>query len=145
MLLALQDEFGADVNIALFGLWRAKQGRSLSPSEFAALDILVAEWRENVVQPARRLRRAIKNSQDGSAAVSELYGSVKHVQLNSERIEQARMFAANEVAAGSCDHELKQAATLNLEAYGRMLGKVFPLDIVSGLASALHTMLDREG
>ena len=38
LLLPLQDRSGADVNLVLFGLWRAAQRHALSPQEFAALD-----------------------------------------------------------------------------------------------------------
>jgi uncharacterized protein (TIGR02444 family) len=144
LLLALQDDIGADVNLILFGLWRAKQGRSLSPTEFAALDSVIAEWRRGVVEPIRAVRRTIKTFEDGSPATSSLYTSVKRLELDSERIAQARLEAAKDVAAGSIDHAPERAAVLNLEAYGCLLGRPLSADIVRQLASALKTMADQE-
>lgn len=140
MLLALQDEFSADVSIVLFGLWRATQGRLLTSAEFAALDGVVAGWRENVVGPMRALRRAIKLHQDGSPAAAALHESAKRLELDSERILQSYLYASQDVASGIGSFGRGEAATANLIAYGRILDHAFPDTIVDGLARALELM-----
>jgi hypothetical protein len=64
--------------------------------------------------------------------------------LDSERIAQARLEAARDVAAGSIGHAPERAAALNLEAYGRLLGRSFSADIVRPLARALKMVADQE-
>ena len=60
--LDLQDEAGADVNVVLYLLFLASQGRQLAQTEVAEIDNLVAVWREQVVRPLRSARRHLKNA-----------------------------------------------------------------------------------
>ncbi|MEN3952297.1 TIGR02444 family protein [Iodidimonas sp. SYSU 1G8] len=83
--LSLQDDFGADVNMVLFCLWRG-------PLSVAALDDALAAARpvrEGCVVPLRRLRRAL--SRDGDEAA--LRRAVKAAELEAERLAQARLAA----------------------------------------------------
>jgi uncharacterized protein (TIGR02444 family) len=52
--LALQDRHGVDVNLALLCCW---VGEPLDAAALAEADALVAEWRTQVVQPLRAVRR----------------------------------------------------------------------------------------
>lgn len=150
LLLPLQDRHGADINLVLFGLWRATQPRTLSRQDFAALDGTVADWRANVVQPARALRRTIKTQietwQDGSAAAATLYEQAKRLELQSEHIQQDRMFAAADtVAPGTAATNVKTAAGANLGAYADFLQQTFPADIRNRLAEAAADLAHRTG
>jgi uncharacterized protein (TIGR02444 family) len=59
--LRLQDEHGADICLLLAALWSAADGPGLLGAEdFAALDELVAPFRDNVVRPLRQVRRWMK-------------------------------------------------------------------------------------
>jgi|APCry1669192522_1035417.scaffolds.fasta_scaffold03629_4 uncharacterized protein (TIGR02444 family) len=141
LLLRLQDECDADVNVVLFGLWRAGQYRSLSSDDFLAIDSVIQKWRAEIVVPMRTVRRTIKGSQDGSAAVDALYTAAKRLELEAERIEQSRLFAAAHLASGVGAETIEQAVTLSLNAYGRTRERMFPADVIMGLTTALEDMI----
>ena len=146
LLLPLQDQHGADVNLVLFGLWRAVQGRALSQQEFAALDATIADWRTNIVRPARALRREIKARQDGSAGTAALYEQAKRLELQGEHIQQDRMFAMGDaVAPGTGVAGARDAAARALAACADFLGETFPEEIRTKLAEALAELARRAG
>lgn len=85
--LALQDKFGLDVNLLLYGCWR---GERLSEPEMAAAMELVANWRDEIVRPLRRLRRLLK---PGFPPIPEndlqvFRHRVAEVELEAERLQQ---------------------------------------------------------
>jgi uncharacterized protein (TIGR02444 family) len=49
--LALQDEVGADINLLLFLLWEATQGRRVSLQELEDVEAQIVCWRDRVVVP----------------------------------------------------------------------------------------------
>src|SRR5688572_4026685 len=91
--LALQDEAGVDVNLLLFLLFLAENGRAVARDDIVRLDRAIAPWRTEVVEPLRALRRRLKGGLgDVPAASSErLRTLVKKVELEAERIEQAQL------------------------------------------------------
>ena len=135
-LLPLQDDCGADINVVLFGLWRAAQGRALSVREFIAVDEHVREWRDSVIRPARALRRTIKQHQASSSEAGELYDKAKRLELQGERIQQHRM-AVFDGAPGASQADVTAAALQNLKACADMLGQTFPAASVSLLVDAM--------
>lgn len=60
-VIALQDEHGVDVDLALFCCW---VGLALDAPHVAEADALVAEWRTNVIQPLRAVRRWLKGREE---------------------------------------------------------------------------------
>ena len=89
--LRCQDDAGADVNMILLLLWTAKGGVRLSPEKIAALDASVTAWRQEVVEPLRKLRRRLKSpSLDASGAFRQ---RVKSLELEAERLEQDALSA----------------------------------------------------
>jgi len=85
--LALQDEAGVDIPLLLAALWSAVEGPGvLDAAALTALDAVVADWRDNVVRPLRRIRRWMKAS--GHAA-HPLRERVKADELAAERHELA--------------------------------------------------------
>ena len=59
-MLRRQDEEGLDVVLYLFIGWAAAQGRQLDAAALREAEALVHPWREEVIGPLRRLRRAMK-------------------------------------------------------------------------------------
>ncbi|MCI5074512.1 TIGR02444 family protein [Oricola sp.] len=123
--LALQDQFGGDVNLMLWLLWRASKGEVIDASGVRQLDDLVKPWRNEVVQPLRALRRHMKERDlgPGREAQDGVRERIKAVELSAEKAQQAMLDAAEilpEAAASPAD-----AAALNLQAYGGHLGAEF--------------------
>ncbi|MCJ9754537.1 TIGR02444 family protein [Neorhizobium sp. BETTINA12A] len=89
--LLLQDESGVDVPVLLFSAWLAKNSVALSPTEVARIDGLVADWRNEVVEPLRALRRRLKSGPHPAPTkeTETLRNGVKGVELSSEMIELA--------------------------------------------------------
>ena len=89
--LELQDTFGADVPVLIYGLWAGTRGKRLSDADFAAIVSAVAPWQRNTVIPLRAVRRALKRSDDFSpgfdAAVRTVAQRVKDLELDAERCE----------------------------------------------------------
>jgi uncharacterized protein (TIGR02444 family) len=112
--LALQDQFGIDVNLLLFAAYMGGHGIVLSRDDMAQTSALVDAWQRQVVMPLRGVRRATKpmlQSPPGSAGkpIEALRNKVKAIELESERIEQdlldewartcARLEACSDIAA----------------------------------------------
>ncbi|CAO3352715.1 hypothetical protein [Azospirillum palustre] len=87
--LSLQDRRGVDVNVLLFAAWAGLEcGIRLSAEELGRIDAAVAAWREEVVRPLRALRRRAKAEDDA------FYRRMKAAELEAERVQQDRLFAA---------------------------------------------------
>jgi uncharacterized protein (TIGR02444 family) len=88
--LALQDGHGVDVIIALYCCWVGASGRGLvDRAALAAAEDAARPWRQQVVEPLRRTRQALK-SVAGAAA---FYDRMKAIELDAERAAQARLVA----------------------------------------------------
>jgi len=86
--LELQDCYGLDVNVLLYGAWLAVLDRRLTRPHLADMDAGVEEWRSKVVQPLRSLRRELR-SYPAAAAIRE---DIKAVELRGERQQQDIMY-----------------------------------------------------
>jgi uncharacterized protein (TIGR02444 family) len=113
--IALQDQHGKDVLIALYGAWLGVSGRGrLDAAELARLEAETRPWREQVVRPLRRTRQALK----GVAGAEELYARMKQIELDAERAEMRRLAAgAPEPAAGRAAAERRADASAALALY----------------------------
>ena len=87
--LALQDEFGLDVNLLLYAAWLAGMDRCLTLEHLKDMDVTIAPWRTRVVQPLRALRRQWRNY----PAASGIRNEIKRLELDSERRQQDMMLA----------------------------------------------------
>ena len=58
--IVLQDECGVDVNVLLFALWLAKEGRALRSDDLAEADLAISAWRNEAVRPLRAVRRFLR-------------------------------------------------------------------------------------
>ena len=93
-LIALQDDLGADVNLVLFCCWCGQEGRlPLDATFFERVDRNFEEWRREVIEVLRSLRREMKGGIKGiSPETSEpIRGEVKRLELNAERAMQSAL------------------------------------------------------
>ena len=120
--LVLQDQGGADVNVALAMLYLGAEGRALSAAEVAHVDGAVAEWRREIVVPLRGVRRALKSRED-DPAVAGFRRQVKQVELESERLQQEALYLAIAGLGQEADRDV--AARQNLALYADLLGGAF--------------------
>jgi uncharacterized protein (TIGR02444 family) len=88
ILLDLQDRLGLDVNLLLFACWTGAKGRGrMAGGEWTRLMEGSADWRANVVEPLRAVRRHLKGrgGMPGAAALRE---KVKALELEAEHAAQ---------------------------------------------------------
>jgi uncharacterized protein (TIGR02444 family) len=113
--LALQDRHGKDVLIALFGCWLGASGRGrLDVAALARAEAVARPWRQQVVEPLRRTRHALK----GIEGADELYSRMKKIELDAERVAMQRLAPlapAADPQAGAADRVA--AARHNLGLY----------------------------
>lgn len=134
--LRCQDEAGADVNLVLFLLWQGGLGHRLSPDDVAGCEAAVAEWRRNVVQPLRAMRRRLKTGPQLSAATG-FRDRIKAAELEAERIELETLFHAAPSPALPGIGGPEDCARHNLAAYEGVAGLRLPAEAVSMLLGAL--------
>ncbi len=135
--LAIQDEAGADVNIALFLLWQASRGHAFDAAAVARLDALVAPWRGEVVVRLRAVRRFLKPLESGAEDddVAALRREIKTVELESERLQQEMLH--REAAGWGSEAAAEPAlASRHLALYAAHLGHDFPPAAADALVAA---------
>jgi uncharacterized protein (TIGR02444 family) len=133
--LDLQDRFGVDVNIVLYGLWQAHRGRRLSEDDIREVIEFAASWQKNVVEPLRNVRRFLKIPPPGwpSQEVALLRQQVKAEELQAEHLQQNAM----EAALMSLGEPATAAALSNLKAYADILDVEFPSTHLATLSAGL--------
>jgi uncharacterized protein (TIGR02444 family) len=88
--LALQDQFGIDVNLILLCAFVGAVHRCLlTGADIASARKLVHEWQDDVVRPLRGPRRKLKTVAGQDA--QKLRAQVKAAELEAERIEQTML------------------------------------------------------
>ena len=85
--LQAQDIYGIDVNLLLCAAWCAGGGYRLDANRLAELDEHCRVWREQVITPLRRQRRAWKNDAQRRAD----YSAIKRIELEAEREQLERL------------------------------------------------------
>ena len=91
-LVEFQDEHGADVNMILFCCWCGKEGRMpLGDVFFQEADRHLDEWRYEVVETLRGVRRRLKGGMVGvpNRLTNSLRDEVKRLEVEAERISQS--------------------------------------------------------
>ncbi len=96
IVLALQDQDGANVNVLLLCAWLAESETSvLTISGLHALLTACAPWNAHVTKPLRAARRALKSASGEIAEPAQaLRIRVKADELEAERLEQRLMVSA---------------------------------------------------
>ena len=136
--LVLQDEANADVNLLLFLLFLAEQGRAVTRDDIARLDAEIAPWRAGVVEPLRAVRRRRQTGVgDVPPSTSEPFRNmVKKIELEAERLEQGRL--ENQAQTLGKPSPRETAARANRAAYEAHLGGLpaAPRDLILKAFSA---------
>ena len=140
--IALQDEYGVDVNLLLFLLWRADQGRSLSAEEVRALDNKVRDWRNDAVIPIRNIRRKLKSARTLiEPGQQEAFRTrLKAIELEAERLQQQALFALSQSRPLGKEADPRTAAHGNMCAYEHIMDATFPRDTVNVLLGAFNSI-----
>ena len=120
--LSLQDERGADVNLVLFALWLAQEGRSLGPEDAEECMAAVRDWHGSVVVPMRGVRRWLKDRDvEDTLARDRLRDAVKTWEIEAERMEQDMLFRLTRDGSLAPDRDARPVAArmaANLAAVG---------------------------
>ena len=111
--LALQDDHGLDVNLALYACWVGWSGGGrLGAADVATAEQRVASWRGGVIAPLRAARRALKQEN-----VAALYAEAKALELAAEREAQRRLAAGAPLPHCRSEGERAADARANLLLY----------------------------
>lgn len=114
LLLALQDRFGADINLLLAACWLAFEGRQLSAADARRARLETASWQGNCVQPLRAVRRYLKTV----PGCESLRAQVKALELDAESMEQQRLSTClQHCAQAPVAENFRSLAERNLAAY----------------------------
>lgn len=144
--LELQDGSGVDVNVLLYMLWHASQGRTLTDADAKAVLDAVERWRVEVVVPLRTARRNLKSPPAtlDAAGAEALRAIVKKAELESERLQQAALFKlVLPSAARSGEASPRVSAEANAAAYARALGRPLAAAPLSVMVDALEALASR--
>jgi uncharacterized protein (TIGR02444 family) len=114
--IALQDDHAKDVNLALFCCWLGISGRGrITAARLAAADAVITPWRQQVIEPLRAARRALKAiAGPGSEGI---YAAVKKVELEGERLGQQRLAALAPPRSDVSAADAREDAAANLALY----------------------------
>lgn len=122
LCLALQDGWGADVNLLLWLCWLEGEGLLINETRLRLAQAYIAPWRTEVVEPLRRMRRHIKR-QYGTRdpAIEASRQAIKAAELKAERTVQGRLEKlARTWLSGGRTGRVPPGA--NLSVYARLLG-----------------------
>jgi uncharacterized protein (TIGR02444 family) len=140
--IALQDDCGVDVNLMLFLLWMAANGRQVSLENIKELDQAVRSWRDLTIIPVREVRRKLKAAPTlVEAGKQEAFRTkIKAIELEAERLQQEALYARSRSASRASEVRPPAAARANLAAYERVLGARFPNPALDRLVSAFEVI-----
>jgi uncharacterized protein (TIGR02444 family) len=129
---------GVDVNVLLFGLFAASQGRQLATADVKAIAAAIDPWRLNAVVPLRGVRRFLKDTPAGFEAqdIPALRQRVKMMELEAERLQQEVLYSAWPMDRLGAPAAGAEAAQANMEAYASALGAQFDSGAVDCLLAA---------
>jgi uncharacterized protein (TIGR02444 family) len=117
--LDAQDEVSADVPLMIFLIFAATHGQTLGEEGIRTIDEAISPWREDIVQPLRRARRALRGSDQPGA--QRLREAVKAAELESERLQIERLATYVTGERVIVADEALRIAEQNLHAYARLL------------------------
>jgi uncharacterized protein (TIGR02444 family) len=143
--LELQDRFGVDVNVLLFLLFAADNGRKVDTSEVRAIISAVARWNTSVVVPLRSVRRFLRSPPEviEVAAAESLRQHVKQVELEAERLQQEGLYRNHRLDdLGAPEASREAAARSNVAAYEAELGTAFDPGLVEALLAGFRKLGD---
>ena len=136
--LTLQDGSGVDVNVLLFGLFAASQGRQLASADVAAIATAIEPWKLGAVVPLRSVRRFLKDTPAGFEThdIPALRQRVKMMELEAERLQQEVLYSSWPMDKLGAPGPAGEAARANVAAYAAALGAQFDSGAVETLLAA---------
>ena len=139
--IALQEQSGVDVNLLLYLLWHARDGRSFMAAEVEAVERRIAPWRESTVVPLRAVRRALKTPPAlVEAAAAEAFRTrIKAAEHEAERLQQEAMYAMA-TPAGEPSGSPTAAARASIAAYEKVRVRPFAQPAVETLLAQFCAM-----
>ena len=125
--LALQDDHGLDVNLALLCCFLGRHGVKLDEAGLAPLMRQSKAWNETVLQPLRHLRRRLKSDPVGAIGPQEADATRKAILAAELEAEKAQQHMLYKVLAITPGRDARQAdrlglARLNLANYAAAAG-----------------------
>jgi uncharacterized protein (TIGR02444 family) len=105
--LTLQEMHGLDVNLLLFACFAGVRGRALTGQDLEILEAAAGPWHTQVVRPLRGARTWMK-AQPMDEAERSLRERIKALELEGERIEQDKLWAALPLPDGRPDRTAVQ-------------------------------------
>lgn len=140
--LDLQDGSGVDVNVLLYMLWQASQGRRLDLAGAKAVLAAVEVWRVDVVVPLRTARRNLKEPPPALDAkgAEALRTIVKKAELEAERLQQAALYGLKVPFTTPSGAGVRGLGAGNAAAYGEAIGRALaqaPLGVMLDALEAL--------
>jgi uncharacterized protein (TIGR02444 family) len=140
--IALQDDCGVDVNLMLFLLWLAANGRQLSLDNIKELDQAVLTWRDLTIIPIREIRRKLKAAPTlvDAGKQEALRTKVKAIELEAERLQQEALYARSRSGPRGGAARPPAAARANLAAYESLLGARFAKPAIDCLVRAFDAI-----
>lgn len=121
--LVLQDKFGRQVNVVLWSLWLANKQQQLTEQMLVRADEELQSWRQEVLQPARKVRQQIKQL---AGATSDSYLQAKAFELTLERYEQKSLWQLSELLETGERSNSPCLAIENLHCYSRHMRNLQP-------------------
>ena len=124
---ALQDEYGADVNVLLFCAYLGVRGIELAPKDIGAIIAVTRPWYEAIVKSLRTARRAGKSFVEAPSfperkSATSLRTKVKALELAAERIEHSLLESwATDRLRAPMRRERGSAVAKNITLYLRYL------------------------
>lgn len=114
--LALQNRYGADVNILLFLCWRADTGaRALTTTELGAIKDAITPLNAHVIHPLRAARNWLKSAPFPDAQTCR--DTVLAAELAGEQMAQAALYDLAQQESGQTGPGPAQVARRNLALY----------------------------
>lgn len=123
--LALQEDWGADVNLLLYCCWHGQAGRALDKRSLRKAITAVSRWQAEVIKPLRQARHALKKPPDDLPVewAGQLRKRIGAMELDLEYLEQCLLADAAQALPPKFRAQSPRIATLaSLTRYLALLG-----------------------
>jgi uncharacterized protein (TIGR02444 family) len=132
-----------DVNVLLFLLWAAHNGRKAGADDVRRVVSAVESWNRSVVVPLRSVRRALRSPPAiVDAETAETFRQrIKQVELEAERLQQEGLYRSVPLEeTGEQVPSREAAAVANIEAYAAELGTAFDQPLLEALLAGFRRL-----
>lgn len=148
--LALQDQYGVDVNLLLYCCWAGWRSAALDDETFRRALDFSQTWADRVVRPLRGVRRWMKSSGCASDLVvfddcMDVRQQIKSAELRAEKLQQAALESLpRSTRRGEQIPPGPQAVSANLQRYCKAAGIAWSEEVRSRLGVILRAAFPRE-